>query len=334
MAKYLVIDNGGTFIKPSIMDGNGNILEMLPKIPTKTMDQAAMQAAMKGRAENGLIIGGELNSVEGYLAILDGIYEPLKGQIDGIAISFPGAIDSTRGYCYSGGSFFFAAGQEMGKIISEHLGIPATLENDGKCAALAEYWKGSLQGVQNGAAIVLGTGVGGGIIVNGELVRGRRFSAGELSFMLNDLSRPLEMSSYFSSCGAGGICGAVAYIKGLPVDEVDGFKVFEMAKAGDQMVLGILQNICRTLAGQIYNMTTLLDLDCVAVGGGISREPMLIQMIQDAVNEHNEKNPLAPYSAFCPKSVVKPCTFFNEANMIGALYHHLKLRGLLDTHAD
>ncbi len=334
MAKYLVIDNGGTFIKPSIMDENGNILEMLPKVPTKTMDMEAMQAAFSGSGKDDISTGGELNSVEGYLAILDQIYAPYSGQVEGIAMSFPGAIDSTRGYCHSGGAFFFAAGHEMGQILTEHFGVPATLENDGKCAALAEYWKGSLQGVQNGAVIVLGTGVGGGIIVNGELVRGRRFSAGELSFLLSDLTKPLEMGSYFSACGAGGICGAVAYAKGLKQSEVNGFTVFEMAKAGDPVVLGVLQSICRQLAGQIYNMTTLLDLDCVAIGGGISREPMLIQMIQDAVREHTEKHPLAPYSAFYPKSVVKSCTFFNEANMVGALYHHLKLRGLLNSHAD
>lgn len=334
MAKYLVIDNGGTFIKPSIMDEKGEILEILPKIPTTTIDKATIGAAFSGAGNPGNLNGGELDSVDKYLAILDTVYEPLKGQVDGIAMSFPGTIDSSRGYCYSGGAFFFAAGQEMGKITTEHFGIPVTLENDGKCAALAEYWKGSLQGVQNGAVIVLGTGIAGGIIVNGELVRGNRFSAGELSFLLDDLEKPLEMGSYFTKCSASGICGAVAYMKGLPMEEIDGFKVFELAKEGDPVVLGILKNVCQTLAGQIYNMTTLLDLDCVAIGGGISREPMLIQMIQDAVQEHNEKHPLAPYSAFCPKSTVKRCAFFNEANMVGALYHHLKLRGLLTAHAD
>jgi predicted NBD/HSP70 family sugar kinase len=334
VAKYLVIDNGGTFIKPSLMDENGNILEMLPKIPTQTMDRDQMNAALSGQKGEVEINNGALHSVEGYLAIIDRIAAPLKGEIDGIAMSFPGVIDSDRGYCYSGGSFFFAAGQEMGRIMTEHFGVPVTLENDGKCAALAEYWKGSLKGVKNGAAIVLGTGVAGGVIVNGELVRGSHFSAGELSFMLSDLSKPLEMGSYFSTCGAGGICGAVAYLKGLAPSEVDGFKVFEMAKAGDPMVLGVLGNIAKQIAGQIYNMTTLLDLDCVAIGGGISREPMWIEMIQAAVAEHNEKNPLKPYSAFCPQSTVKRCTFFNEANMVGALYHHLKLRGILPVDAD
>ena len=227
MAKYLVIDNGGTFVKPAIMDGEGNILEMLPKVPTHSLDVTSMK--MDG-SEPPL---GELDSVEKYLKLLDGIYAPYKGQVDGIAMSFPGVNDAEKGYCISGGAFMFAAGQPLGPVMTEHFGIPCTLENDGKCAALAEYWKGALQDVQNGAVIVLGTGVGGGVIVNGELVRGRRFSAGELSFMLNDLDKPLDGGSYFSSCGAMGLCAGVAYACGLPVGEVDGFKAFELIKAGN-----------------------------------------------------------------------------------------------------
>ena len=175
MAKYLVIDNGGTFIKPSVMDGEGNILQMLPKIPTHSLNTAAMAQQSDGEEVK---LEGELDSVEKYLELLDGVYQPLKGEVDGIAMSFPGVNDAEKGYCYSGGAFLFAAGQPLGEMMTEHFGIPCTLENDGKCAVLAEYWKGSLQGVQNGAVIALGTGIAGGIIVDGKIVRGRRFSAG------------------------------------------------------------------------------------------------------------------------------------------------------------
>lgn len=323
MANYLVIDNGGTFVKPAIMDGEGNILEMLEKVPTHSLDVTALR--MDG-TEPPL---GELDSVEKYLKLLDGIYAPYKGQVDGIAMSFPGVNDAEKGYCISGGAFMFAAGQPLGPVMQEHFGIPCTLENDGKCAALAEYWKGALQDVQNGAVIVLGTGVGGGVIVNGELVRGRRFSAGELSFMLNDLDKPLDGGSYFSSCGAMGLCAGVAYTCGLPVGEVDGFKAFELIKAGNPAANAVFQTVIRRLAGQVYNMTTLLDLDAVAIGGGISREPLLIDSLKAAVQEHIDKNPTAPYSAFYPHPVVRACKFHNEANMVGALYHHLKLLGKL-----
>lgn len=323
MAKYLVIDNGGTFVKPAIMDGDGNILEMLPKVPTHSLKTDAVFTEGNGPQM------GALDSVEKYLELLDGIYAPLKGQVDGIAMSFPGVNDAEKGYCYSGGAFLFAAGQPLGPIMQEHFGIPCTLENDGKCAALAEYWKGSLQDVQNGAVIVLGTGVGGGVIVNGELVRGRRFSAGELSFILNDLDKPFDTASYLSSCGAMGLCAGIAYACGLPAETVDGFKAFELIKEGNPAANAVFQTVIRRLAGQVYNMTTILDLDAVAIGGGISREQMLIDALKAAVQEQIDKNPTAPYSAFYPHPVVRACQFHNEANMVGALYHHLKLLGKL-----
>ena len=123
--------------------------------------------------------------------------------------------------------------------------------------------------------------------------------------MLNDLDKPLDGGSYFSSCGAMGLCAGVAYACGLPVGEVDGFKAFELIKAGNPAANAVFQTVIRRLAGQVYNMTTLLDLDAVAIGGGISREPLLIDSLKAAVQEHIDKNPTAPYSAFYPHPVVR-----------------------------
>ena len=81
-------------------------------------------------------------------------------------------------------------------------------------------------------------------------------------------------------------------------------------------------------------MTTILDLDAIAIGGGISREALLIDTLQQKAEHLNANNPCAAYSAFYPKVHIRPCTFHNEANMVGALYHHLKLRGLLQADAD
>ena len=67
--------------------------------------------------------------------------------------------------------------------------MPLAVTNDGKAAALAEWWLGNLKGIQNGAAITLGTGLGGGVIVEGKLIQGAHFQAGELSFLLNATKR-------------------------------------------------------------------------------------------------------------------------------------------------
>jgi len=336
MAKYLVIDNGGTFIKPALFDGEGNLIEILEKIPTKTFDMTGLGGSLAGEEitneEMAASLKGPMNSVEGYLEALDPVVKPLVGEIDGIAMSFPGVNDSDKGFCYSGGAFFFADHINLADIMTEHYGVKVTLENDGKCAALAELWKGSLQDVQNGAVLALGTGMAGGVIINGEILKGRRFSAGEFSYMMNDISGKADnfFSASFTSNSAMGICMKVAYAKGLDPQTVDGFKVFELAKEGDPVVLGILDMNCTEIIGQIYNMTAMLDLDCVAIGGGISKEPMMIKMLQDKAEALNAKNEemIGKLTSFFPRVHVRPCTFYNEANMVGALYHHLKLRGL------
>lgn len=128
---------------------------------------------------------------------------------------------------------------EIGKYLFEQMtvfnqyGIPVTIENDGKCAALAEFWKGSLQGCTNGAVVVLGTGVAGGIIINGELYRGKRFSAGEYSYICVDGKRMQEMGSYWGlTGGAQGLARAVARYTGKNWEKYDGMEIFCLANLG------------------------------------------------------------------------------------------------------
>ena len=68
----------------------------------------------------------------------------------------------------------------MWNYLKDNIDVNVTIENDGKCAALAELWCGELSNVENGAVVVLGTGIGGGIIINGKLHKGSHFSAGEV----------------------------------------------------------------------------------------------------------------------------------------------------------
>ena len=85
--------------------------------------------------------------------------------------------------------------------IKENYDLPATVLNDGKAAALAKVWQGSLKGVSDGATIILGTGVGGGLVLNGKLRSGVHFQAGELSFiLLNPANQSFDkMSGYLES---------------------------------------------------------------------------------------------------------------------------------------
>lgn len=95
----------------------------------------------------------------------------------------PGTIDHQSGFIYQGGALQYNNGTEFAKELYEKLGVPVTIENDARCAALAEIWQGKLQGVENGLVLVIGTGLGGAIVKNGVIYRGTHLYAGELSLL-------------------------------------------------------------------------------------------------------------------------------------------------------
>ena len=174
MKNYLVFDAGGTFTKYALMNENAEILEK-DKVPTPDY---------------------HTKTKEDYYAVLDSVVEKYKNRIEGIAISMPGMLDNRNGYCVTAGYLAYLAGSTVGTELSQRYGIPVSVENDGKCAALAEFWRGSLKGCTNGAVVVIGTGVAGGIILNGKLFRGNHFTAGEYSYICTEAKDPAELLSF------------------------------------------------------------------------------------------------------------------------------------------
>ena len=142
MKQYLLIDIGGTFIKYSLTDEQARKISG-GKVPTPL------------------------------LAAIEGFATPLQGQFVGCAISMPGRIDTRNGIAHTGGMLSaFMWEQPFAAQVEARLGVPVTIANDGKCAAAAEGWTGALAGVENGLVLVLGTGIGGGIILNGKMFNG------------------------------------------------------------------------------------------------------------------------------------------------------------------
>lgn len=303
MKKYMVLDAGGTFIKYAVLDEEACILEK-GKEPTPSY---------------------ETHTLEDYLTVLDGIVLPYKEQISGIAVSMPGMLDSNTGYCMSAGYLMYCQKKNMKEILENRFGLPVTIENDGKCAALAEKWRGSLADVENGAVLVIGTGMAGGLILNGRLYRGRHFTAGEYSFMTVNSENAMDVNSYWGfDNGVSGLIRRVAAETATAEEEWDGIRIFEEANAGNVQVLKALDDYTKSLAVQIYNLTILLDLDLVSVGGGISQQPLLLEMLQKNYDLFVETTPMNEYNSSLPKTELTHCTFYNDANLIGALYHFLQ----------
>ena len=137
MKKYLVLDIGGSSIKYAMMNESA---EFLSKGSVKT----------------------PLDCIESLVEIIGQIYDDYKFEIEGMAISMPGVLDSDTGYAYSGGWLKYNSGQNIIEVLKKRCNTVIAIENDAKCAASAELGFGSLKGCKDAAVIVLGTGVGGG----------------------------------------------------------------------------------------------------------------------------------------------------------------------------
>ena len=103
----------------------------------------------------------------------------------------------------------------------------------------------------------------------------------------------------------------------------DGLKIFSLANGGDEKVLAGLKEYTDSLAVQIYNLNIYLDLDIIAIGGGISQQPILHKYLQRSLDEVLENIPLRKISPYVPEPKITNCRFYNDANLIGALYHFM-----------
>ena len=303
MNNYLVFDWGGTFLKYAIIDKKANILEK-DKVPTP-------QPTKDNEADRKV-----------FFAAIDEIVAGYKESVDGIAVSMPGMIDIKRGYTMTAGWLRYLTGMYLVDYMSAKYGLRVAIQNDGKCAALAEYWKGNLSDVTNGAVMVLGTSVGGGIIINGQLYSGTHFSAGEYSFMFLDTKKLDSFESTWGSYGTKGLIREVCKITGDDPEKLDGIELFDRANAGEEAVLIGLKNYTDMLAVGLYNLNVLLDFDKIAVGGGISKQPLLMEYIKESIDEFDRNNILRGVDDYIPKPNVVVTRFNNDANLIGALFNY------------
>ena len=185
-----------------------------------------------------------------------------------------------------------------------------------------------LKGCRNAAVFIIGTGVGGGLIIDGKLVRGRDCTAGEYSFMNTNAdawSDPTK--SVACQCSTSGLLSGYRARKGLPADApMDGRIFFEAVHAGETEANEVLRSFCRAIAVQIYNLNVLLDLEKVAIGGGISKQPILVETLNEVYEEYILRgHPFSEAQARClPRPEIVPCRFLSEANQIGAFASYQK----------
>jgi len=289
---YLTVDIGGTFIKYAVINEK-------------------LEIAFKSQVET------PLESYEEELDIIADIYQKaeLSFKIEGIAVSVPGIVDASKGYISMGGAIKYNYGQYLARDIVRKCDTKVVIENDAKCAAMAEAKFGALKDVEDGFVLIFGTMIGGAFIKAHELYKGKHFSAGEVSYIITDRASDASSSSVWGKrCGVGALCEYYAKEKAVSSEGLDGKAVFDALDRGDRAAEIALKKFAREIAVQIFNLQTVLDPELFAIGGGIAQRKELISYIKSELDNLYDN---CIYNV--PRAEICPCRYITDANLIGAL---------------
>lgn len=266
MKKYgFGVDVGGTTIKMGFFDMSGELLEKW-EIKTRKDNQGA--------------------------AILDDIAEQIqkklgergisKSEVAGIGLGVPGPVkaDGTVVKCINLGWGVFNVEQ----VLTEKTGLPVKAGNDANVAALGEMWKGGGNGCKNLLLVTLGTGVGGGIIIEGRMLSGSNGAGGEIGHMVVE-----EEETEVCGCGKKGCLEQYASATGIvrvakkalqtyeketalrkkePLTAKD---IFDEAKKGDAFALEQVEQMGKILGTAIANIACVVNPEVIVIGGGVSK---------------------------------------------------------------
>ena len=306
MKEYLSLDFGGTFLKYAWIDENYRIIE-------------------QGKTEAPLGTEEEFCSAIAALA--------KKRPVCGIAISMPGILDTDTGYALKAGSYRQLAGKNIYELLSAYTDLPVTIENDGKAAALAELHAGALKGVNTAAAIIIGTGLGGGVIMDGRLRKGSNYAAGEFTgFLMKPGSYSMDSSAAMKT-GMTGFLLDVAKTKNMdPADfevsanfvdhesdrktKISGKEVFGWIENNDPLTMEAYQRWLESLVFIMINLKVVLDPEKIVIGGGVSANQRFIDDLNREFRKAGEA--MSVWKRFDTK--IERCHFQADANLIGALY--------------
>lgn len=288
MKNYVSIDIGGTAIKYGIIDEYGRILTK-DKIDTE---------AHKGGPE---ILNKVFRIVENYLEV----YKPV-----GICISTAGMVDTEKGEIfYSAPLIPRYAGTKFKEELERMFSIPCEVENDVNCAGLAESVSGAAIGSKVALCLTIGTGIGGCILIDGNVFHGFSNSACEIGYMH-------MFDSDFQTLGASSILTKkVAEIKQNSEVIWDGYHIFEEAKTGDDICITAIDEMVEILGMGIANICYVINPEVVVLGGGVmSQETYLKPKIEKAIKKY-----LVP--SIAEKTRLEFAKHKNDAGIMGAFYN-------------
>jgi glucokinase len=260
-----VADLGGTHLRAACVDATGSIKYQLK--------QSTPQADKPNEIVRALV--NAARECEAKTA-------NLKGRITTVSVAVPGTVDVATGVVIKAPNVPCLDGFRLAAALESELNWTATLENDANAAAVGEFWMGAGRGSKTLICVTLGTGVGGGIILNGELWRGVNGSAAEIGHMSLE-----PFAGVPCTCGSRGClevyASATAIVRmtreSMPrypnsslhtKETVTAQIVFEAGRCGDELALEVFRRMGVYLGIGIANLINLLNPEVIVLGGGVA----------------------------------------------------------------
>ncbi|WP_225743788.1 ROK family protein [Marinilactibacillus sp. Marseille-P9653] len=232
-------------------------------------------------------------------------------ELDGVAISSPGAVNQEARTIEGISALPYLHHFPIYDELEELFGLPVAIENDANCAALAEVWKGAAKDNKNVLFVVVGTGIGGSVIVDKEVQHGAHLFGGEFGIML------LNEKETFSQLGTT-VALAKRYNERMDMTAkpVDGRTVFDLAERGDEVAVEEVNKFYRYLSMGLFNLTYAFDPEVILIGGGVSSRPDLLKKLNAEIEILMTELGLDIF-----RPVLDVCAYKNDANLIGAVYN-------------
>jgi glucokinase len=255
-----------------------------------------------------------------------------KNQFVGIGMGAPGPVNLQTGVVYNTVNLGWKDHYPLKDLLEMETSLPAVIDNDANCAALGEMWKGAGDGAKDLVCVTLGTGVGGGVITNGDIVQGISGAAGEIGHIT-----AIPEGGAPCNCGKTGCLETIASATGIVRLAVEKLKqgvesaselasiyselghvsakdVFDTAREGDPISTAVIKEVASYLGLALANIANTLNPEKIVLGGGVSKAGDIL------LTPVKQKFQTYAFPRVAQSTEIELATLGNDAGVIGAAW--------------
>ncbi len=323
------VDLGGTNIVVGVLPLNGGDGEVLG------LQQATTEASKGAK----FVVDRIVHMVEDTIAQVCRDHDGSKSDFAGIGIGSPGPLNRSTGTIINTPNLGWR-NFPLRDLISNAVGLPAALDNDANCATYGEWWLGAGRSVDNLVGFTLGTGIGGGIVLNGEIFHGASDVAGEMGHMtLDSTGRRCKCGNYGClEAYASGPAIALRAVEGIEagaetilpdlvngrLEDLTAATVYEGVVLGDAYANEVMTETAKFLGTGIANIVNILNPQMVVIAGGVTRAgdhlfvPLRAEVRRRAFKSAQEACSIVPAQLIGTAGVIGAIAMFKK-EVLGAV---------------